>query len=147
MKTKFSLKHVNNIQKNVLLILIFLQVCIKNSNDYIHSNWNRIRGFLKIVKVRKVFLYDNGFVKKELKGLVIDNDLYEETIKHIRNKEAEQTEFDNIISTEENRTKEALNEIINSVKHGDEEEKDQLLEQKIEELSAKIDKLMAKLDG
>ena len=94
-----------------------------------------------------MFLYDNGFVKKELKGLVIDNDLYEETVKHIRNKEAEQTEFDNIISTEENRTKEALNEIINSVKHGDEEEKDQLLEQKIGELSAKIDKLMAKMDG
>ena len=92
-------------------------------------------------------MYDNGFVKKELKGLVIDNDLYEETIKHIRNKEAEQNEFENIISTEENRTKEALNEIINSVKHGDEEEKDQLLEQKIEELSAKIDKLMAKMDG
>ena len=65
----------------------------------------------------------------------------------IRNKEAEQNEFENIISTEENRTKEALNEIINSVKHGDEEEKDQLLEQKIEELSAKIDKLMAKMDG
>ena len=102
---------------------------------------------MKIVKVRKVFLYDNGFVKKELKGLVIDNDLYEETVKHIRNKEAEQNEFENIISTEENRTKEALNEIINSVKHGDEEEKDQLLEQKIEELSAKIDKLMAKMDG
>ena len=92
-------------------------------------------------------MYDNGFVKKELKGLVIDNDLYEETVKHIRNKEAEQNEFENIISTEENRTKEALNEIINSVKHGDEEEKDQLLEQKIEELSAKIDKLMAKMDG
>ena len=86
-------------------------------------------------------------MKKELKGLVIDNDLYEETVKHIRNKEAEQNEFENIISTEENRTKEALNEIINSVKHGDEEEKDQLLEQKIEELSAKIDKLMAKMDG
>ena len=65
----------------------------------------------------------------------------------IRNKEAEQNEFENIISTEENRTKEALNEIINSVKHGDEEEKDHLLEQKIEELSAKIDKLMAKMDG
>ena len=92
-------------------------------------------------------MYDNGFVKKELKGLVIDNDLYDETLKHIRNKEAEQNEFENIISTEENCTKEALNEIINSVKHGDEEEKDQLLEQKIEELSAKIDKLMAKMDG